>query len=1149
MSDQASGGVQGLRTWSAEAAERVRELIPAMGARAVPPAAYDRSIGELDQLVRLLDHDPVLRGAVSVWLGGALALRLSTGAGTDTDRERAERLLRDARDRRTALGATVGTQERRWAALFLLTLLTPMRSQPGAPGNVPDLAAFVDWFTRSGPDGVMTFATEIHELTDDIAELPLPPEFLTEYRRLRELFSASTGPDFTEILANVMPVGDPFADVLRQTMGRMFNGGGPGAEGPEGAAADGAGGERDTRAAPAEEEGAAAPAAEGDAAPAPDPEPEPPLALGDIRRIAAALDAVNATTHGFDEALRNGDPQALNEMLRKLRSVQDMPPPGLDPTPGIEALMALLLNVSAGVGGTIQDQSTGRAHVDAVARYFENYGGPLPPGFRDPAVLGRAQALYAKVLDAGDAEDGEALRGLVDDAEELARTAPEGHPFRFVVELTLGAALTRLGAVIGDLELIRRGTPFLEQGMAGARAVDFPFAEATPLPTGPDFALLRAALSGGTAPGVDHVPPPADASTDEVYSAALSAGLQYALTRDQAVLDMHIDELERVRDAVREGKAPRIAAEALWRLAEAYRERGVRDQDVQDIRALGAAEEALTALAADVLLQAGAEHGLLTARSGANRGVQAALWAASQGRLHEGVAVLELGRALVLHAASTSSAVPELLDADGYHELAEAWREAVAAGADGAPGDAREQGVPGELPSTLRRRALEALGYRRRGGLLGTPTPADLADGVAASGADALVYLVPGEDAEAGVAIIVSPERGLAMKVLPLLSGAENGPVERYLDATALIDAAAPDDAAAAQSWEQSLGALCDWAHDVLGPVVTALEEALRPGGDRAQEPLRVVLVPCGRLGIVPWHAARGPGGTSPAYLCRTTVFSYAASGSQFLRTVRRAPRDPAAAPVLLADPTLGLTYAEVEVLALRNAFYPGARLCGGMFEVPEDELLPGTPEEVLGFLTEGASLLHVASHGSAGVRPTVSALHLAAGPAGDPPAEADGTDSGDLTVTRLLDQPVRRQATADGPLVVLSACRTDLSTRDHDEALTLTTAFVSGGARDVVGSRWAADDGTAALLMAVFHHYLNAEGLSPVDALRAAQLWMLDPGRETPGSLSGVLLRQAERTDLDRVPLWAAFIHQGHPGPAGTRKTSEGGGPDEHEW
>ncbi|GAA2444327.1 hypothetical protein GCM10010433_52040 [Streptomyces pulveraceus] len=1142
MSDQESGGVQGLRTWSAEAAERVRGLIPAMGARAVPPGAYDRSVDELGQLVRLLDHDPVLRGAVSVWLGGALALRLSAGAGNGADRERAERLLRDARDRRTALGATVGAEERRWAALFLLTLLTPMRSQPGAPGGVPDLAAFVDRLTRSGPDGVMTFATEIHELTDDIAELPLPPEFLAEYRRMRELFPAGTGADFTQMLANVMPAGDPFAETLRQTVGRMFGGdGGPGAEGPETAAADGAGDERDAGAAPADE-GGAAPAA----APALAPEHGPPLALGDIRRIAAALDAVNATTHGFDDALRNGDPRALNELLRKLRSVQDEPPPGPDPTPGIEALKALLLNVSAGVGGTIQDQSAGRAHLDAITRYFGNYDGPLPPGFRDPAVLGRALELYAKVLDAGDAK---ALRGLADDAEELARTVPEGHPLRFVVELTLGAALTRLGGVIGDLEPIRRGTPFLERGMAGARATDFPFAKATPLPTGPDFALLRAALAGRTAPRVAHVPPPPDASTDEIYSAALSAGLRYSLTRDPAVLDTLIGELERVRDAVREGKAPRIAAEALWQLAEAYRERGVRDQDVQDVRALGAAEEALTVLAADVLLQAGAEHGLLTARSGANRGVQAALWAASQGRLHEAVAVLELGRALVLHAASTSSAVPELLDADGHHELADAWREAVAPGADGAPDDGREQAVPSELPSTLRRRALEALGYRERGGLLGTPTPADLADGVAASGADALVYLVPGEDAEAGVAIIVAPERGVAMKVLPLLSGAGNGPMGRYLDATALRDAAAPDDTAAAQGWEESLGALCDWAHDVLGPVVTALEEALRPGGDRAEEPLRVVLVPCGRLGIVPWHAARGPGGTSPAYLCRTTVFSYAASGSQFLRTVRRAPRDPAAAPVLLADPTLDLTYAEVEVLALRNAFYPTARLCGRMFEVPEGELLPGTPDEVLGFLADGASLLHVASHGSAGVRPTVSALHLAAEPEGDPPTAADGAQPGDLTVTRLLDQPVRQQEGPDGPLVVLSACRTDLSTRDHDEALTLTTAFVSGGARDVVGSRWAADDGTAALLMAVFHHYLNAEGLSPVDALRAAQLWMLDPGREDPGSLSGELLRQAERTDLDRVPLWAAFIHQGHPGPAGTRKTHEGGGPDEHEW
>ncbi len=135
------------------------------------------------------------------------------------------------------------------------------------------------------------------------------------------------------------------------------------------------------------------------------------------------------------------------------------------------------------------------------------------------------------------------------------------------------------------------------------------------------------------------------------------------------------------------------------------------------------------------------------------------------------------------------------------------------------------------------------------------------------------------------------------------------------------------------------------------------------------------------------------------------------------------------------------------------------------------------------------------------------------------------------LTVTRLLDRPPDEQARTDGPLIVLSACQTDFSTRDHDEALTLTTAFVSGGARDVVGSRWTTQDGASALLMVVFHHYLAVEKYSPVDALRAAQLWMLDPHRENPGSLSGELLREIERPGLDRLPVWAAFIHQGHPG------------------
>ncbi|WP_330307945.1 MULTISPECIES: CHAT domain-containing protein [unclassified Streptomyces] len=1112
--DEESGGVQGLRAWAADAAERVKRLTPAMGARDVPPRAYDASIAELEQLAGLLDHDPALRGAVSVWLGGALAMRQSAGGGGPADGERAERLLREARDRGTALGAATAEEDRRWAALYLVSIITPIRSQQGGYGAVTDLSAFVDWVNRAGLAGMTAFTTELEELTAEVLELPLPPEFLGELRRMRGIFSTPPGAEFTDLLTSMMPAGDPFTDQLRRMMSQMS---GPSPE----------------------------PEPEPDPEPAPDPEPTHTLTPDDLRRLAAGLDAIHASSHGLADVLKSGDPEALNELLRRLDAVQKDPPPGPDPASGLEAVRALLLNISPYVGGSIKDQSAGRAHLEQIGRAMENFEeavGKLPPGMEHPAVVGRTLTLYARVMDAGEAEDVQALRDLVDEAEELERNVPEDNQYRFTVLAALGAAYGRLGALTGDKELLLRALPYMEKGLTGVKESGLPFADEISLPYVPDLDLLRRGLSGdGTEELPEHVPPPAGASTEDLHRSAGALAVRFSLTHDRADLDILIDELERVRDGVRAGMAPRIAVDALWQLAMAYRERGVLNQDVKDIRALEAANEALAALAADVLLQSGAEHGLRAARSGASKAVQAALWAGSQGRLHEAVASLELGRALVLHAASTSSAVPELLDAGGHHELAEEWRSVGAATQGPGAGAGAGAGVPGELPSILRRRALEALGYRREGGLLATPTLSDLADGVEESGADALLYLVPGEDADAGVVITVAPRLGAGLAVRKQLSGAESGPLERYLDATAVRDAAARDggrsDPSAEQAWEEALKALCEWAYQVLGPVLAEVDKGLAANG----RPLRVVLVPCGRLGIVPWHAARYTEDAPYDYLCQTDVISYAASGSQFLRTVKRAPRDPAAAPVLLADPTMDLTYAEVEVMALRDAFYRQARMCGGIFELPEEELVPGTPDDVLGFLADGASLLHMASHGSAGTRPTVSALHLAA-----PEHGGDGPDPGMLTVTRLLDRPDAQQASEGGPLVVLSACQTDLSTRDHDEALTLTTAFLAGGARDAIGSRWTTNDSASALLMAVFHHHLTVDGLSPVDALRAAQLWMLDPCRQNPGSLRGELLRQMERPDLDRISLWAAFIHQGHPGQQEKQEEEREGGTDE---
>ncbi|MEV7215773.1 CHAT domain-containing protein [Kitasatospora cineracea] len=1110
MDGQTDGGMRGVRVWAADAQERVKRLLPVLRGGPAPLADWDASIIELEQLARLLDHEPVLRSATEMWLGVALAMRQEAGGGTRADRERAERLLRQVRDRDTELGATASEEHRKWAALGLIGLLSPLGPQEGFR-DVPDLSAFLAWAERAGPAGVAGVATEIQELSAEVADLPLPPDFVAHLKRFRQVTEAPTPAGIAEMLEGMLPPGNPFADQLRQMLGGFLGGAASRTTPPTDPPNDDL--PRHVQS---------------------DPAPGPPVGptREDLHRMVAGLDAVNAAGAGLLEALDSPDPhQGINALLGRLRAVQDDPPPGVDPTQYLEGLRAVLLGVGGAAGGTFRDREAGRGSAAAVQEAMERVRHHLPPGVGDPRVLVRLLELSGEIMATAERGNVDAagvaeLRRLTAEAEQLAADVPDGM-FRGMVVLTLGAARAKLGLATGDRELARDGLAEFDAARSAPGALGPLFGNAVPVPAFPGLDALRAALSDDPVTAMEaalaeHASPSEQASTDEVHAAALALGVAYGVTRERAVLDRLIGELERVRDGVRRGRAPRIAAEALWRLAEAYRARAVEDEDVSDVRALTAAREALTALAADVLMQEGAEHGLAAARAAAGRGVQAALWAASQGRPHEAVTALELGRALVLHAASTSATVPELLERRGHAELAADWR-AAAVGGD-RPGD----GVPAELPSTLRRRALDALGYRQQDGLLGAPTPAELSDGLAECGADALIYLIPGDAVSPGVLLAVAPRLGIRAGVEPLLSQVGSAPLERYLDAAAAYGAvvggpaprpAGADDSELRQTWEDALTSLCDWAGRVLWPLADGLEEGLGTAG----RPLRLVLVPCGRLGLVPWHAARHP---EAGHLVRRAVVSYAASGGQFLRTLRLAPRPPAAAPVLIADPTYTLEYAEDEVLALRRSFYPDARVCGDVPRMAESEVSPNTPEAVLGYLADGLSLLHVAAHGSAGTSPTASGLRLPA-PAGPRERPADW-----LTVTRLLDRPGPPADREDGPLVVLSACQTDLSTRDHDEALTVTTGFVTAGARDVIGSRWVASDSATAVLMAVFHHYLNEDRLSPAEALRAAQLWMLDPQRSNPGSLHGDLLRAAARPDLDRTAYWAAFIHQGHPGP-----------------
>ena len=205
---------------------------------------------------------------------------------------------------------------------------------------------------------------------------------------------------------------------------------------------------------------------------------------------------------------------------------------------------------------------------------------------------------------------------------------------------------------------------------------------------------------------------------------------------------------------------------------------------------------------------------------------------------------------------------------------------------------------------------------------------------------------------------------------------------------------------------------MIDWAGAaVVGPLRAALP------GDGVP---RAVLVPADVLGAVPWAAARLPGPGPARYACQELVISTAASARQLLDVAGRSAA--AGSVVLVGDPTETLPRVPEEVAALRAGPYPGAVVLDG----PD-----ATPDAVLDRLP-GAALVHLACHAVSAESVDESRLELTA----------------PLTVRRLLE----RAGAAGGSTVVLPSCSSDLTTRDHDEALTLATAFLAAGAVTVVG-------------------------------------------------------------------------------------------------
>ncbi|MGW7751019.1 CHAT domain-containing protein [Streptomyces violaceusniger] len=1142
------------------------------------PASLDRFIAELDELEAALatavpDGDALLC-TLRARLGGLYAERYRRNP-TDDDRSRGLRVLRAAR-----APGTLDPPDERASAVHLVRLLLTPGMTAGWDGTLPRLLESFDVGRQVmvGDPELTADLTELRGLLTDL--VPTLPEGMAESlswaaEALERVPAAARSGDFEQMadlaaqLAERMPNRD--SPLLRALSGLITEFATAGA---------GRGDATDLLEELTAEETALTYA---QAALMLELEVPGTVRTEDLEALVnqvskgpageEAETAMRAAMSRMAHGVRTGDADRLAEAAELIGTAAGTGSGRVDWMAGV--ISPGLLAAANTLGGNLTDRDQARARLDALfgpASAVFDSAHATGPGAEGLRLCTRSMHLQLRLNEALDERDAERLEELLDELLDLLEEAGESSEWQFLVLFLLGQAQLSLATLDGGIPALRAGVAYFEEAANHPRLPAFaqPLMDAQCAPLLALFSMIEpdpVRVSEAVTRARRALDGPASTPDQRVW---IRQGIGMALltihrsTGDHSDLEEAVGELEQARRELTERTSPAIRQKLLWELAEAYRLRDDRERDDTGA-AVATAHASLWVLAEDVLLQLGAEHGLEVARAGASRGLLAAHWAAVDGRIEEAVASLENGRGLVLRAAAAAAGVPEQLAARGEAELAEQWRTAVrdlppqaapsggglAPGIGGGTPDevrsalARVRAAPGvEIPSRLRRRALDVLrrdsGAAPLRGLLGAPGIGELREGLRATGTDALVYLVPGQDTADGVAVLVPSDGEPTALALPGLGSPGREPLERYLDAGARRSAVSGHGmdayAEAHRHWEAALEGLCDWAGPaVLAPVLDTLGVRGKDGSPQHNTPVRLVLVPCGNLGAVPWHAARLPGPRAGArrpytYACEHAVISYAASGGEFLRAARRGRVPAGERVVLVADPSGDLTWAQDEVSALRTAYYTTALLYGWHQDAPENAL--GTPEDVLSHLPGGpaapaVSLLHLVVHGLAGLRPTDSALHLAG------PDPEDAPDPGRLTVTRILDVPAGERAAA-GPLIVLSACETDLSSRDHDEALTPTTALLARGATDVVGSRWKVSDSASAALMVVFHHHLTVAGLAPPDALRAAQLWMLDHDRHPVPGLTGLLLAetQSDTGGLARIVSWAGFIHQGNPAP-----------------
>jgi hypothetical protein len=756
------------------------------------------------------------------------------------------------------------------------------------------------------------------------------------------------------------------------------------------------------------------------------------------------------------------------------------------------------------------DETTLRRFPDQVAQMEQRFAGlPIPIPLLDVLRHGAAG------LAANQRGDWDGARLAIDRVHRSASGLPPGHPAREAAAQSWTAARFLHRVMAGDTD---SAAPVSDAGLAELAAI----ADRTDVP-GPERARNQfiagfAAFGDGAATDLDKLESSVERLRAAVtltdpedpelgfYMMSLALGL---FRRSELIgtiegLDEVTDLLERARQVLGGPHHPQ------WPLLNEMLS-GVRQRLGQFPAARRSALEAQRGHAWRALLQADTQGAKIAIKDASRNAVDVARQCLSEHQPADALTALDSGRGLMLFAATAFRDVATRLTAANQPELARRWVARTSAGTQPPPED-------------LRREVLAAL--TRDSGvlteLLDPPDPAEIRSALATLDADALVYLVPGEPPLHGWAIIAPVDGPLSYLMLPNLVVARDADVEGYLIALSR-DLSPP---AAQGRLAGSLDALCDWAwRAAIGPLLERYV-ATRPA-PTGRVP-RLVLVPMGDLARIPWHAARRRDGR---YAVELAAFSQAASARMLCESAARAPVPVAPVGLVVGDPDSGvagrdLVAARREAYAIRQAYYRGARYLGRRPDGSTSPSGAGTTGQVRGWLADprpaAGGMLHLACHGFFRADPDDAKAYLQL--ARDDSAGASGTE---LDAEELVDSLVR-QADRQLALVVLAACNTGRSIHGYDEAYSLGTAFLAGGARSVLSTQWSIPDDTTSSLMFMFHHFLRRKSLPPWRALREAQLWMLDPDRRPPAEMPPDLRPGPAIRDPAHVVGWAGFVHWG---------------------